>query len=422
MDNFQIPRRDFIATVAAGLAAGLTWPFVAQGQSPSSHPFHIRTITAGIPLEGATDFASFDAALAFLKAARQDFQAEGYEVQTIRMASQPLAGYLPDWASPVGLQSLGALDRRVIEADVGFSIGPVLTGDKHDPNFAGWAVELVRTTQSFSFSAQVASPETGVHHGTVLSAAEAVAAIAAATPGGEGNFRFAATAFCPPGTPFFPAAWHAGKPAFSLGLETPPLLLAAFEGNKGMAAAQDALRRSMNAALAPIAALGAEIEGRTGWRYLGIDVSPAPGLKASIGEAIEKLTGAPFGAPSTLAACAAITEVLKSLDVQTCGYSGLMLPILEDPVLARRAVEGRYGVSELLLYSSVCGTGLDVIPLPGDTPVEALAATITDVAALATRYQKPLSARLFPLPGKAQGEVVRFDNPYLTEGVVMSLG
>ena len=95
------------------------------------------------------------------------------------------------------------------------------------------------------------------------------------------------------------------------------------------------------ALLAPVAALGEEIARRTGWRYLGIDVSPAPGLEASIGEAIELLTGAPFGAPSTLAACAAITEVLKGLDVRTCGYSGLMLPVLEDPVLARRASEKR---------------------------------------------------------------------------------
>jgi uncharacterized protein (UPF0210 family) len=62
-----------------------------------------------------------------------------------------------------------------------------------------------------------------------------------------------------------------------------------------------------------------------------------------------------------------------------------------------------------------------VVPLPGDTPVEALAAAITDVAALAARYAKPLSARLLPLPGKRSGDVVSFANPYLTESIVMSL-
>jgi uncharacterized protein (UPF0210 family) len=96
-----------------------------------------------------------------------------------------------------------------------------------------------------------------------------------------------------------------------------------------------------------------------------------------------------------------------------------MLPVLEDPVLARRATEGRYGVQDLLLYSSVCGTGLDVVPLPGDTPVEVLARIIRDVATLSARLRKPLSARLFPIPGKAAGQVARFDDPYLTDCAVM---
>jgi uncharacterized protein (UPF0210 family) len=99
-----------------------------------------------------------------------------------------------------------------------------------------------------------------------------------------------------------------------------------------------------------------------------------------------------------------------------------MLPVLEDQVLADRAVEGRYGISELLLYSSVCGTGLDVVPISGDTPAPDLADTIGDVAALAARYEKPLSARLFPVPGKSVGETVDFENPFLTRCKVMALG
>jgi hypothetical protein len=98
-----------------------------------------------------------------------------------------------------------------------------------------------------------------------------------------------------------------------------------------------------------------------------------------------------------------------------------MLPVLEDPVLARRATEGRYTVSELLLYSSVCGTGLDVVPLPGDTTIEDLTALVVDVGALAAKYRKPLSARLFPVPGKIAGDMVSFDNPYLTKSVVMPI-
>jgi hypothetical protein len=248
-----------------------------------------------------------------------------------------------------------------------------------------------------------------------------MSAIAHATPGGEGNFRFAATAFCPPGTPFFPAAYHEGDPGFSVGLETPPLLQQVFEGATSLADAKADLEVAMNQALREVEMIASRIARETGWHYLGIDTSPAPLTGASIGQAIETLSKAPFGEPGTLAACAAITDVLKEIDVKTCGYCGLMLPVLEDPVLARRATEGRYTVSELLLYSSVCGTGLDVVPLPGDTAIEDLTALVVDVGALAAKYRKPLSARLFPVPGKLAGDMVSFDNPYLTKSVVMPI-
>ena len=80
-----------------------------------------------------------------------------------------------------------------------------------------------------------------------------------------------------------------------------------------------------------------------------------------------------------------------------------MLPVMEDVVLAQRWAEGRLGLEQLLVYSAVCGTGLDTVPLPGDTSVEDLAKLICDVASLAVRLRKPLSARLLPVPGKRAG-------------------
>jgi hypothetical protein len=360
--------------------------------------------------------------VAFLHQARSKLEAEGFEVQTLRLATQPLQDYLPDWAAPTSLQAIKGLDQFAVDNQVNCSIGPVITDDQYHQGFAAWAAELVQQTNNTSFSCQVASAASGVHFNALRCAAEAMHVLSRATPGGEGNFRFAAVAFIPSGTPFFPAAWFDQGTAFSIGLETPNLLTAAFEGRTDFTDAKQRLKASMESALGPVAALAYELAQGSGWNYLGMDTSPAPGLDASIGRAIETLTRVPFGNPSTLAACAAITDVLKGLSIKTCGYSGLMLPVLEDTVLAQRAAEGRFGVAELLLYSNVCGTGLDVVPLPGDASVEELSAVIADVAALASKYQKPLSARLFPAPGRKAGETVRFDNPHLTECVVMPLG
>ena len=141
-------------------------------------------------------------------------------------------------------------------------------------------------------------------------------------------------------------------------------------------------------------------------------------LRRMIGAGIEALSGVPFGAAGTLSACAVVTDVVKNLRVRTCGYAGLMLPVLEDPVLARRATEGHYGLRDLLLFSSVCGTGLDVVPVPGDTPVATLANIMLDVASQAVKLRKPLSVRLYLVPGTSPGDRVHIDDPLLNDSVV----
>ena len=388
---------------------------------PKSHRFKIRTITAGINLKNTSDLVSVESAIGFLQRAKKKFEDEGYEIQTVRIATQPFPEYLNGKTRREALADLKKIDEVVTANGVLLSIGPVITDDRHDPDFALWATQLVKETRNVNFSVTVASPERGIHSQTALTAAEAIVAIANTTPGGEGNFRFTAAANCLAGTPFFPVAYHQGPEAFSIGLESPGLLQEAFAQSKDIPEAKAKLRTLLDSELGPVEKLALGVDGTEHRHYLGIDVSPAPSKEASIGAAIEALTRVPFGSASTLAACAAITDVLHSLSIKTCGYSGLMLPVLEDPILAQRAAEGRYSVRELLLYSSVCGTGLDVVPLAGEVQASELAALIRDVAALSTKLHKPLSARLFPVPGKKAGERADFNNPFLTSSVVMKL-
>ena len=394
-------------------------PVGAWQKKPPVHRFRIRTITAGVNLDSTSDLKTINSAIEFLQTARKKYEDEGYEIQTVRIATQPFSQYLNGKSRSDALADLKRIDDVLSAKNVILSIGPVITADRHDTEFAAWAAQLVQQTKNISFSVTVAS-ERGIHTQAALTAAEAIVSISKASPGGEGNFRFTAAANCPPG-PFFPAAYHRGPVGFSIGLETPLLLKQAFEQAKDIKDAQQKLFTLLESELRPVEKLAVEISRNEHREYFGIDASPAPSKDASIGAAIEALTHAPFGASSTLTACAAITEVLKSLEIKICGYSGLMLPVLEDPVLATRAAEGRFTVRELLLYSSVCGTGLDVVPLAGDTSVDELAALIRDVAALSSKLHKPLSARLFLIPGKKAGDRAEFSNPFLTSSVVMKL-
>jgi len=128
-----------------------------------------------------------------------------------------------------------------------------------------------------------------------------------------------------------------------------------------------------------------------------------------------------FGVPGTLFASSFFTGCLQRADYPRCGFNGLMLPVLEDAVLAARSREDLFTVNDLLLYSAVCGTGLDTVPLPGDVTEEELAGILLDVAALALRLDTPLTARLMPIPGAQAGDMTDFDFPYFTNGRVLDV-
>jgi uncharacterized protein len=152
---------------------------------------------------------------------------------------------------------------------------------------------------------------------------------------------------------------------------------------------------------------------RTGWKYQGIDLTPVPLKQISIGAALESLVHGEIGSPGSLSAAYAITSAVKGVSVKQAGYSGLMLPVLEDSVLAKRWESGAITRDSLMSYSSVCSTGLDAVPLPGDISVEQLENIIEDMASLAVKWHKPLSARLLPVAGKKSGDMTEFSSPFL---------
>ena len=387
---------------------------------PASFLFRIRTITAGVTIKNLSDTSTLKQAISFLKQAEKEFTKHGYEVQTLRIATSNLHTYLNTYSLPDALPFLEVFDKIASRNGVILSIGQVLPPNRYQINIGDWAVSLVKNTGSISFSLPISSHKAGIHSNSIKAASEIITSLSKVN-NGEANFRFTASANCPAGIPFFPAAFHEGINSFAVGLESANLLTEAFK-NADPNNARQKLKTYLEMNLKPVQTIAEKIATISKWKYDGIDVSPAPGLDASIGQAIETYTKQPFGSPSTLGACAMITDVLKSLDLRKCGYSGLMLPVIEDTVLARRASEQRYTIQELLLFSSVSGTGLDVIPIAGDTPKEVIERILTDVAALSLKYtNKALFARLFPIPGKKAGDKVTFDNPHLTGIIVMKI-
>ncbi len=380
----------------------------------------IRTITAGINLSDLSNLESVDSAVTFLKEAEGTYAKRGYEVQTLRIATQNLHELTVDPFNEYTITQLKAIDTLITNANVMLSIGELIEGNQGSTELTAWAVRLIKETSNISFSIPISSVDEGTHYKSIKVAASICKELSQNSKGGEANFRFTASANCPAGIPFFPAAYHKGPNSFAIGIEYPNLITKVFQEST-WENAEENLKKALSQAFQPIEETTIQLASEE-WKYDGIDTSPAPGLDASIATAIETLTNKPFGSTSTLSACALITRAIKNLDIKSCGYSGLMLPVIEDKVLAQRAGENRFTVEELILYSAVSGTGLDVIPLAGDISEETITGVYQDLAALSLRYfNKPLSARLFPIPGKTAGDTVQFDNPYLTTCTIMKL-
>lgn len=353
--------------------------------------------------------------------ARIALEAAGLHVQTTRLATQPLS-HLP--GDPLRLAS----DLWLECAAAGFgylSLGPVLADTPEaDLSRLDLVPELIRATETVFATVLVARRGRGIHLEAIRRTAGIILEIAHSTERGFGNLQLAMLANVGPHAPFFPAAYHdGGPPALSIATEAADLAVEAF----GQAGSLDVVRARLVAAVEAaagqiVAAVGPLAE-RHGFRFAGIDFSlaPFPEEARSSGAAVERLGVDRFGAAGTLAVASLLTECLRQADLPRCGFNGLMLPVLEDATLAARSRERLFTVNDLLLYSAVCGTGPDTVPLPGDVSEEELAGILLDVAALALRLDKPLTARLMPIPGARAGDLTTFDFAYFANGSVLDV-
>lgn len=373
----------------------------------------IRTITCGMNLSCSLKEKKIAALGTFLQRARAVFEKQGIPVQTVRITSQSWSSYLNGKRLNAKINYIQELEGMCRANKIDFvSVGTVKKTSQIKDIPA-----LLSATSIISFSTLIGTRRTGIDYRACEATAKAVRDISQRTDKGVGNFRFAGIANCPPDIPFFPASYHRGKPCFSIGLECSDLVVKAFKRARTMQRSEAQLKKVLEKPFKKIIYHAEKISKKEKIFFKGIDLSPAPSLKKdeSMIRAFEGLGLGKFGRPGTLAIAASLTGVLKSLTIKKCGYSGLMLPVLEDHGLARKWGQGDLSIGTLLAYSSICGTGLDCIPLPGDISMKKIYTILLDVAALAITLDKPLSARLFPVPGKKSGTRTRFNSRHLVD-------
>jgi uncharacterized protein (UPF0210 family) len=385
----------------------------------------VRSVTIGTSVGYPVEEGLFDVLEAFQAKARVLFEEVGLEVQTVRLATQPFPEIVADAGSHRVVPLARQLEALCQQHGLDFcSLGTVAAVEPGvDLRYIDVIPEVIRQTESAFVSALVADYGSGINLAAIRRAAQVIYNVARIERNGFGNLRFAVLANCGPGSPFFPASYHRdGETSFAVATEAADLAVDSLRAAT-LGEAKENLRASVEGAARKIEGVCQALAAEFGFRFGGIDFSlaPYPETMRSIGHAVEQLGVGAFGSSATLFAAGFMTSILREAEFPRCGFCGLLFPVLEDKTMAQRSAQDLYTLDSLLLYSAVCGTGLDTVPLPGDVTVDELAAILLDVATLAVVVNKPLTARLMPIPGKGAGEVTDFDFPYFANARILDV-
>ncbi len=358
----------------------------------------------------------------FLSEAKAEFERAGFEVQSVRMATIPF----PDLLGKDKIRETPKLAAQMSQAirDTGIDYAALGPAIPDIPESYSIIPDALAASKNIFFSAMAADRNWGISLGAIKACADVIVQVAPLDPNGFTNLYFTALANVQPGSPFFPAAYHdSNEPAFALATEAADLAVTAFENSTTLDDGRNLLVTSLEENSRKLEDVANSLKKEHTIKFYGIDFSlaPFPEEARSLGAAFEKMGVPKVGLHGSLAAASILTESIERAHFQRTGFSGLMLPVLEDAVLAKQAAEGTLTIKDLLLYSAVCGTGLDTVPLPGDASSGQIAALLLDLSTLALRLNKPLTARLMPVPGKHAGELTNFDFGFFANSSVMAL-
>lgn len=399
----------------------------------------VRTVTAFVNL--SADKAQWQAGLTQAKqqcdAVADAIEALGYQVQSIRIVSNPFGEYLDVCRIDSALAGLQHIAETLKTINTGKRRIRFAVGEARNAQEVALLPQLIAAYGDLcNACVNIDLDEHGfLQTGLLAHSVQAIQQIARTTPRGEGNFNFTVNFNCAPGIPYFPASYHRGQHhgALVLGLETPDLLVAELKALQlqrlqldhaaWFRLAFERLSQTLNEHAGAIQRCADGVTLAEGWHIAGMDTSAAPSKSCASMVDVYQLLGVPyFGASGTVEASALLTRVFKSVSgVTQIGFSGLMLAVTEDQGLAQASLDEEFDIRALLTYSSVCGIGLDTVPVPGDSSAEQIAAVMRDTGTMAFRLNKPLTVRLFPVPGLKAGDKTAFESADLCNCAVLAL-
>lgn len=234
---------------------------------------------------------------------------------------------------------------------------------------------------------------------------------------GKDNFRLGLSVNIKENCPFFPFSVSDGKFGFSIALELTQEINMIIQNNSKLNLNE--LRANIINTLYPqikkIEELANEEALKYNIEFKGFDFSLAPIIddnnNGSIITILNYLGVNDFSKSGTLFATAYLTNILKyfASEFKSVGFSGVMYSLLEDTNLCKINNETGVDIEDLIKLSTMCGCGIDMIPISCDENDNNIKSTFMDVIAISTRLNKPLGIRILPIPRAKKG-VLHYTN------------
>ena len=323
----------------------------------------------------------------------------------------PLAHALDRAAATLGIDYLGGYSALVHKG----------IGDA-DRRLIRCIPEALASTSRVCSSVNVASLRAGINMDAVLMVAQTVLDCARLTADQDsiGASKFVVFSNMVEDSPFMAGATHGSGEAdavINVGVSGPGVMAAALEELPETASMMEVAERIKQTAF-KITRAG-ELMSREAARRLGkekgivdLSLAPTPAIGDSVARILEIIGVGTCGGPGTTCALAMLNDAVKKGGVMASssvgGLSGAFIPVSEDAGMIEAAEAGALSLEKLEAMTCVCSVGLDMIAVPGDTPVEAIAGIIADEMAIGVINNKTTAVRIIPAIGRGEGDAVEW--------------
>ncbi len=397
----------------------------------------LRTITMGISLFGCADesmgrmcekvYEHITHTAQDLVSVAEDLEREyGIPIANKRISVTPIAqiaAACPDKdLTPLAHTMNRAAETLGIDFMGGFSALVQKGMGDADRRLINCIPEALATTERVCSSVNVASVRAGINMDAVLLMAHAIKDAAKATTNIDcyGAAKLVVFSNMVEDSPFMAGAIHGSgecDAVINVGVSGPGVMAAALAELDDSADLMEVAERIKQTAF-KITRAG-ELMSRDAARRLGVQkgivdlsLAPTPAAGDSVARILEIIGVGECGGPGTTCALALLNDAVKKGGVMASssvgGLSGAFIPVSEDAGMIRAAQDGALSLEKLEAMTCVCSVGLDMIAVPGDTSVEAIAGIIADEMAIGVINGKTTAVRLIPAIGHKEGDVLEF--------------